>query len=322
MTADTMMAYVLDRPGALASLDEVPAPVPHPHEILIRVLSSSVNPFDRMAAAGQIPPGIQPYRFPAILGRDVCGIVVSAGRLVTQYRAGDKVFGFVRREYIGDGTFAEYVAVPEDAHVTSKPENISDIEAGCLGLASVTALQCIYAMDLPEGSALLINGATGGVGLFATQLASARGLEVVATARSGAEAALLVSLGAASTIDWTEDALSAEVRARYPNGVDGVIDLISGDEAAFSALVTGCTRRGGCAVTTRGVSGEALADGWRAVNVFSRSDLRYLHEIAGLVESRQLLVSIAQVYELARIELGFAALAEGVVGKVGLRVTG
>jgi hypothetical protein len=87
-------------------------------------------------------------------------------------------------------------------------------------------------------------------------------------------------------------------------------------------LVTGCTRRGGCAVTTRGVSGEALADGWRAVNVFSRSDLRYLHEIAGLVESRQLLVSIAQVYELARIELGFAALAEGVVGKVGLRVTG
>ena len=116
-----MTAFVLEQQAGTARLLDVVVPAPGPGEVLIRVLTSSVNPFDILSASGGVPPMVAPYEFPAILGRDVCGEVVAVGSEASRFLVGDLVFGFVHRSYIGDGTYAEFVAVPEQQHVEALP---------------------------------------------------------------------------------------------------------------------------------------------------------------------------------------------------------
>jgi NADPH:quinone reductase-like Zn-dependent oxidoreductase len=196
-----MQAIVQDRFGKpdVLELREVDQPDVGDDEVLVRVHAASVNPADWYAMAG-FPYVARPQmglRTPrARLGLDVAGEVVAVGERVTRCKAGDEVFG------AGSGTLAEYAAVPEDALV-AKPANLSFEQAAAVPVAGLTALQGLRDKGgIRPGQRVLINGASGGVGTFAVQVAKAFGADVTGVC-SPRNVDLVASLGADQVIDYT-----------------------------------------------------------------------------------------------------------------------
>ncbi|MEV0899099.1 NAD(P)-dependent alcohol dehydrogenase [Actinoplanes sp. NPDC049802] len=200
-----MRAMVQDRYGETPRMAEVAAPVPGDDEILVRVRAASVNARDWHIMRGDpyvarlMAPdfGRRGPRSP-VRGSDVAGVVSAVGRAVTRFAPGDEVFGDVRAT---DGGFAEFVCVPESL-AQPKPPNLSFEEAATLPMAAGTAVTGVRDLAAARpGQRMLINGASGGVGTFAVQLARAYGAEVTGVC-SGRNTELVRSLGA-ETIDYT-----------------------------------------------------------------------------------------------------------------------
>ena len=304
-----MLAFVLEVDDT-AALREIPCPQPGPGEVLIRVRTSALNPHDDHVRSG-LARAYLDYDLPAVLGTDVAGEIVAAGEGVRRAAVGDRVFGLERSFRVHRGTFAEYVALPEAA-VAKTPENVADADAGALGLASLTALKAIDAARLEPGETILINGATGGVGCYATQLAAASGARVLATARPGDEADLMRALGAAAVIDWSaEDVGAAAARG---GGVDVLLDLVNFDPRALDALAERTLVAGGRALTT--VAPESGAQ-----MIVSTSAPELIDRIAEHAARGELSVHVRASFALADVEHAFAALRAGGVGKIGLRVS-
>lgn len=308
-----MLAYVLegfDRPPVFA---DVPRPAVRAGEALVRVEATSVNPYDDLVARGMLRDRLE-HRFPAVFGRDVAGVVEEVAAGVERLAVGDAVFGFIKRDYIGDGGFAEYVSVPADRYVTHRPSNLDVTEAGALGLASITALQCLDTLRVTQGTTLFVNGATGGVGSFAVQIARSLGAHVVATARPGGEEEHARSLGAGTIVDWSAGEVARAVRAAVPDGVDALLDLISTEEALprFAAAVL---RPGGRAATTR-VNDPAPLEGATIEMVHSVADLESLERIARLVEAGEVKVPVTHRFAFRDLPAAFDKLREGAIGKI------
>ena len=188
-------------------LAEVPKPVPSDDGVLIKVHAASLNAADwRLMRADPFLVRLQPgWLFKpkdTILGVDIAGRVEAVGRNATQFQPGDEVYGDL--SLCGHGGFAEYVAVPENA-VALKPANLTFEEAAAVPLAGVTALQGLRDKgQLQPGQKVLINGASGGVGTFAVQIAKALGAEVTAVC-STRNVDLARLLGADHVIDYTQE---------------------------------------------------------------------------------------------------------------------
>jgi NADPH:quinone reductase-like Zn-dependent oxidoreductase len=197
-----MKAIVQDRfgPPDVLELREADEPPVGGDEVLVRVRAASVNPADWYAMAGA-PWVARPQmglRRPGTgrLGVDLAGVVAAVGGNVNRFQPGDEVFG------TGAGTLAECVAVPEAALVT-KPARLSFEQAAAVPMAALTALQGLRDKGrLQPGQQVLINGASGGVGTFAVQLAKALGAEVTGVC-STRNLDLVTSLGADQVIDYT-----------------------------------------------------------------------------------------------------------------------
>jgi NADPH:quinone reductase-like Zn-dependent oxidoreductase len=160
---------------------------------------------------------------------------------------------------------------------------------------------------------VLVLGATGGVGAFALQLARVRGAHVVASVRPGDEQ-FVTDLGADETIDYTGD-VSTEIRHRYPDGVDAVVDAVSYGDEAF-AMIAGLVREGGTLVSTRGAAGEATEIGSvRVAN--ANANPGHLLPLADLVVTEKLTVPVRKTYPLADAAQAVADFAEQhTVGKL------
>jgi NADPH:quinone reductase-like Zn-dependent oxidoreductase len=199
-----MKAIVQDRfgPPEVLELREVDEPEVGEGEVLVRVRAASVNPADWYAMTG-VPYVARPQmglRKPRHnrVGLDLAGVVAAVGGNAGRFRLGDEVFG------ASTGTLAEYVAVSEDALVP-KPANLSFEEAAAVPVAGLTALQGLRDKGrVRPGQAVLINGASGGVGTFAVQLAKALGAEVTGVC-STRNLDLVGSLGADQVVDYTRD---------------------------------------------------------------------------------------------------------------------
>jgi NADPH:quinone reductase-like Zn-dependent oxidoreductase len=199
-----MKAIVQDRfgPPEVLELREVDEPEVGEGEVLVRVRAASVNPADWYAMTG-VPYVARPQmglRKPRHnrVGLDLAGVVAAVGGNAGRFRLGDEVFG------ASTGTLAEYVAVSEDALVP-KPANLSFEEAAAVPVAGLTALQGLRDKGrVRPGQAVLINGASGGVGTFAVQLAKALGAEVTGVC-STRNLDLVASLGADQVVDYTRD---------------------------------------------------------------------------------------------------------------------
>jgi NADPH2:quinone reductase len=328
-----MKAFALTGFATPPAFLDVPAPTPGAAEVQVRVHATSVNPVDAMIRAGFFRQ-IQEYRFPAVFGRDVAGVVEAVGPGVTRFAPGDRVYGFVKRDHIGDGTFAEYVVVPEAIGLGPIPAGSSLAAAGVLAQSGITALECVEAVPSGPGDVVLVNGATGGVGTYAVQIAVARGAEVVATARTPEQADLVRRLGATHVVDWTDGDLIGAVRSVAPEGIDGFVDLVKhvnsaelgvGEDEAhalFAELCRGLLREGGRAssVTNGGV--PELLGGIPCLNVHSTPTPESLARLADLVERGAVVAPIDATFAFDDIEAAFAQLAAGpALGKISVVLT-
>ena len=190
-------------PPDVLGIEEVEKPAVGDDDVLVRVRATSVNPADWHTLTGT-PLIARPafgLRRPKDerLGNDYAGTVESTGKNVTRFKAGDEVFGATSQ------AFAEYVSVAQDRGIVAKPENVGIEEAGSVGVAGVTALQALRDHGrLQPHQRVLINGASGGVGTFAVQIAKALGADVTAVC-STRNVELVRSLGADRVVDYTKE---------------------------------------------------------------------------------------------------------------------
>jgi NADPH:quinone reductase-like Zn-dependent oxidoreductase len=192
-------------PPDVLHLAEVPTPSLRDGNVLVRVRAASANAGDWHLLRGTPLPfrlvaGLRTPKF-KIIGTDIAGTVEAVGRNVTQFRPGDEVFGELSR--CGFGAYAEFAAAPEKA-LALKPANLSFEEAATLSTAGCTALQGLRKGRIERARRVLINGASGGVGMFAVQIAKTFGTEVTAVC-STRNVDMVRSLGADHVIDYTTD---------------------------------------------------------------------------------------------------------------------
>jgi NADPH:quinone reductase-like Zn-dependent oxidoreductase len=279
------------------ALSDLPTPEIGADEVLIRVRAAGVNPFDWKVADGALKDQMK-HRFPLILGFDAAGVIERVGADVTGFAEGDEVYGYLFKPVIGDGTYAEYVSAPATI-IAKKPVTVGFAEAAALPTPGLTALDLVDAVDTREGETLLIVGATGGVGSYATQLAARRGARVIATARRTNEA-LVRELGAAGTIDHTTQDLVDAVRMAHPGGIDAVIDVVS-DRETLGRISTLLNEGGRLASSVYAADVEGLARrGIGATNVSMQPDARRLGELSRMVDAGELSARLDRTFPLEK----------------------
>ncbi len=184
-------------------LEEIEKPTPADDEVLVRVRAAAVNPYDWHYIRGtpylmRIETGLRKPKITR-LGVDYAGTVEAVGRIVTQFKPGDHVFGG------RTGAFAEYVTVREDRAVVRKPANLTFEQAATVGIAAITALQALRdKAKIQPGQKVLINGASGGVGTFAVQIAKSMGADVTGVC-STRNVEMVRSIGADQVIDYKKE---------------------------------------------------------------------------------------------------------------------
>ena len=245
-----MKAIVYRRYGSADVLEceEIEKPSPGDDEVLIKVRAASVNPFDWHFMRGtpyflRIIAGLRKPKNPQ-LGVDVAGQVEAVGRNVTEFKPGDEVFGSCR------GSFAEYARTSESA-VATKPSNVTFEQAASVNVAALTALQGLRDKGhIQPGQKVLINGAAGGVGTFAVQIAKAFGANVTGVC-STTNVDLVRSIGADGVIDYTREDFT-EGTQRY----DLIFDLVATHSSpAYRRVLTpnGICVLGGGPTTVRAI---------------------------------------------------------------------
>ncbi|WP_026954778.1 NAD(P)-dependent alcohol dehydrogenase [Algoriphagus vanfongensis] len=304
-------------PPSTLQLMEVPKPEPKDNEVLVRVLAASLNkadlfilsgsPFPVRLMAGLFKPSIQ------ILGADVAGIIERVGSKVSQFQVGDAVFGDLSSS--GFGGFSEY-AVAEESLFAKKPSNLSFEEAASLPMAAVTALQGLRNTgSIAAGESILINGASGGVGNYAIQIAKAFGANVTAVCstknreiakKSGADKVIDYSL-----IDFTQ------TEEKY----DLILDMVANKSIHE---ITKILRKNGRYIACA-FSAEAMITGpWisllerkKVKNFLAKTNQADLQFIAKLAEESKLTPNIQQTFTLDDVPEAMEMLGKsGISGKL------
>src|SRR6201987_5386566 len=251
--ASRMRAIIVTEYGATPAMAEMPTPEPGPGQILLRLRAAGMNPMDRLLASGDWRP--MPATFPMVLGADGGGVIEKLGEGTSRFSVGDDLFGQLFIAPLGSaGTYAEYVAVTEDAPLARVPAGLEDVVAAALPTAGGAALASVDLLEPLANKTVLIVGAGGGVGSFATQFAASAGGNVIANVRAD-DAERIRGYGAKEPIDRRAVALSAAVRHAHPDGVDVLIDLVDADAAGFAALAS-LVRPGGTAMSANYVADE------------------------------------------------------------------
>ncbi|SDZ37801.1 NADPH:quinone reductase [Micromonospora pattaloongensis] len=314
-----MKAIVQDRygpPGTLM-LADVDAPVPAADEVLVRVEAAALNAYDwhvmrgdplmARLALGRSRPRAR------IRGRDFAGRVAAVGAHVRQLRPGDAVFGD-----LGDanGAFAEYVCVRETL-VAAKPANLTPQQAAALPLAGITALMGLRDVGQVEpGHRVLINGASGGVGTLAVQLAKALGATVTGVC-SSRNVDLVCSLGADHVVDYTRDDFTRDTRRH-----DVVLDLVG--NRSLTALRRPLTPTGTLVLSGGGVyrGGSLIGPVWliargrlvapfvrhRIVTLTAAPSRQHLDTLRAHAEAGRLTPVIDRTYPLHEVPQAIAYL--------------
>ena len=304
-------------PEDVLKLDEIEKPAPNDNQILVRVHAAALNPLDlgmRMPMWIRIITGRRKPK-ETRLGVDYAGTVETVGKNVTQFKPGDDVFGGKI------GAYGEYVCVAPDRAVMLKPANVTFEQAASVPVAAITALQGLRDKGhIQPGQKVLINGASGGVGTFAVQIAKSFGAEVTAVT-SSRNVDLVRSIGADHVIDYTKEDFT-----RTDQRYDLIYDLVSNH--SFSERRQILTPRGICVMVGFGGSGwhdETLGRLGGALNALVRSwfvsqkfviflanlnqpDLKIL---ADLMESGKMTPVIDRTYKLGEVPAALKYLEQG-----------
>lgn len=331
---DKMKAVQLHEFGGPVVLryEDVTRPLAGPGEVLVRVHAASLNPPDLYLRDGfrSLPPEWQPNpTFPLILGTDISGVVAAVGDEVSGLSVGEEVYAMVRFPadlMMGSGAYAEYVRVAV-SELALKPSGIDHVQAAAAPMSLLTAWQFLIdpGHDVPnpfqalrhkpvllEGKTVLVNGAGGGVGHLAVQIAKCKGARVIAVA-SGKHEGLLRELGADEFIDYTK--VAAETVAR---DVDLVVDAVGGQNME---RFLGVIKQGGSLflVNPLGFSGhdQAARLGITVSSTQVHSNGAQLAEAGRLLDDGRLRVVIDSIFPLADASAAHVrALRGNIQGKV------
>lgn len=310
-----MKAAVIYSYGApdVLQVADVEQPQIKPDQLLVKVYASSINPVDWKMRKGMLKL-ITGSKFPIILGFDVSGEVVEVGSQVTQFKPGDLIYA--RLDQLTGGAYAEYAVVSEKA-AALKPTNVPHEQAAAVPLAAMTALQALRDEGrLEVGQKVLINGASGGVGTFAVQIAKVLGAGEVTGVCGSKNLELVKSLGADSVIDYTQQDFTKD-SAKY----DIVFDVVG------NRSLSGCKpvlQSHGIYVTTQPSPGNFLqsfltsllpGQKYKVILLKSNSaDLTYLKE---QIEAEKIRSVIDRTYSLSEIAAAHTySETERTVGKI------
>ena len=291
-SATTSRAVRLESFGGpeVLNLREVAAPQSGPGQIRVRVTAAGLNPMDWFMTSDAETASRFGLSLPSGFGTDYAGVVDQVGEDVTEFAAGDRVFGGALSRAVADYVVIDVagtIAVGGDAHHT--PDGVDDRTAAVLAIAGCTAVAALAAVRPGPGDMLLIGGAGGGVGVFAVQLARLAGARVIGTG-SAASADALRALGAEPVAYG--DGLADRVRALAPAGVTAAIDLY-GTETAQAARELGVPDERITTIAAQ-VDGITPANGANAA-------AGAIAEIARLVAAGQLRVPIAASFPVGQI---------------------
>jgi NADPH:quinone reductase-like Zn-dependent oxidoreductase len=306
-----MKAFIYEKYGSPATLRmaEVDKPAPNADEVLVKVLAISVNPADwhsmrgrplfSRAALGPLRPKHK------ILGVDISGQVEAVGSGVTRFKPGDEVYANLLKH--GYGGFAEFVSVPVSV-MSLKPANLSFEEAAAVPMAAVTALQGLRHHGGPQpGQKVLINGASGGVGTFAVQIAKSYGSEVTGVT-STPNIDLVRSLGADHVVDYTTTDFVGGGR-RY----DLILDTVG--NRSVPDLRRALTEGGKAAVTgftsVAKLIGVSVRGGKDVAMVQAHVSSTDLELLSGLIEAGKVRPQIDRRSPFAEIPEAIAYLEQG-----------
>jgi len=318
-----MKAMTLESFGGPDSFElcEVPKPVPHTGQVLVRVHATSINPLDYQVRRGDYADLVP---LPAITGHDVSGVVEAIGPGVTNFAPGDEVW-YTPQIFDGPGSYAEYHVAAESI-IGKKPPTLSHLEAASLSLVGGTAWEALTVRAaLRVGENILIHGGAGGVGHVAIQLAKAIGARVFTTVRE-ANIEFVKSMGADVVIDYEKhDYVDAIMRETAGRGVDVVFDTIGGNTLSRSPDALAQLGRVVSIVDIAQPQNLVQAWGKNASYhfVFTRQNRGKLDELSTLVAQGQLRPHVGAVYALADIGLAHARLESpnnGVQGKIAIAV--
>ncbi|MEH2135165.1 NAD(P)-dependent alcohol dehydrogenase [Nostoc sp.] len=313
-----MKAVVIRRYGGADVLqyEDVEQPKIESTQLLVKVRASSVNPIDWKIRQGMLSLIIG-SNFPKILGFDVAGDVVSVGSGVTRFQPGDAIYGST--SFPGGG-YAEFAAVPENV-VALKPTNLSYEEAAAVPLAALTALQALRDQgNIKTGQTVLINGAAGGVGIFAVQIAKALGA-VVTGVSSTKNLDLVKSLGADRVIDYTQQDFTQDI-AQY----DIIFDAVGKRSLSETKKVL---KPNGVYITTvpnpkvmLEIVLTAFLPGQKAKFLFEKPNAKDLLFLKELIEGGKIRAVIDRTYRLQELAAAHDYSETGrVVGKIAIAVS-
>lgn len=298
-------------PERLQLLD-LPPPVVGPDVVLVRAHAAGVNPVDFKICRGRLESRF-PCHFPLIPGWDVAGVVEAVGAAVPDVAEGDEVVGYVRRDHIQWGTYAELVAAPVRT-LAPKPASLSWTEAAALPLAGLTAWQALSrVLEVGKGDVVLVHAAAGGVGCYAVQLARFLGARVIGTA-SPRNHDFVRALGG-EPVEYG-DGLVERVRALSPEGANAVLDLVGG--AALDASQQ---------LLAPGVRLASITDAVRVRELggrywFVRPDRDELTTLSRLVDEGHLAVHLQATFPLEGAADAHRLIESGHVrGKLALQIS-
>jgi NADPH:quinone reductase-like Zn-dependent oxidoreductase len=313
-----MKAITIDRYGSpdVLRYTDVEKPPIESDKISIEVRATSINPADWKIRKGMLKI-LTGNKFPLILGFDVAGVVAEVGEKITDFSPGDEVYAYL--DNVPGGAYAEYVTVSPKV-VCLKPSNMSYSEAAAVPLAATTALQALRDNGkISKGQKVLINGASGGVGTFAVQIAKAWETRVTGVC-SGKNVELVKSLGADRVIDYTQQNFTKE-----PEKYDIIFDAVS--KRSFSECKNSLQSNG--IYITLLPSPDVLLQGFltsllpgKKAKLFvakaNSSDLAYLKD---LIETGKVKSIIDRTYPLSEIvEAHTYSESERAVGKIAIAV--
>jgi NADPH:quinone reductase-like Zn-dependent oxidoreductase len=311
-----MKAIVQRRFGSPESLKimDIEQPIPKGSEILVRVQAASLNAADleilRGTWTGRIIGPFKPrHRIP---GSDVAGTVQDIGKDVKRYQVGDEVFGDLFMS--GFGAFAEYVCVPEDV-LAPKPSSMTFEEASTYPQSAIIALQSLRGKrEIKPGQKVLINGACGGMGTFAVQIAKYYGAEVTGV-DSGEKLEMVRSIGADHVIDYRKEDFT-----RLGNQYDMIVDVVAHHsifayKRALSSdgifIVVGGSLSSIIQTVSIGTLISAFGGKNMGINPWNENDEDDLKFLAELFEAGKVVPIIDRVYPLSKVPEAYRNLEDG-----------
>lgn len=318
-----MKAFVYDRYGSpdILELKEVDRPTVADEQLLVRVRAAGINPYDWHLLRGdpylvRMVGGLRRPRKATIAGSDIAGVVEAVGKNVTRFRPGDEVYACVNV-----GGYAQYVCAPQTL-VAQKPANLTFEQAAAVPMAAITALQGLRdAGRLQAGQTVLVNGAGGGIGHFAVQLAKALGAAEVTGVCSTGKVELVRSIGADHVIDYTREDFTRS-GARYDMVFDtagnhsirafrralkpkGTFVIVGGAAAARGKLL------GPGAQVIRAVLLSPLVRNQRIVTVAAKPSGQDLEFLRGLIEAGKVTPVVDRTFPFAEAPEAIRYLEQG-----------